>query len=118
MQELGFGQRLLWVGFVSRDRRLYKTMTQIPMPPRPRRDYVVDVLVRLHWILYEFEPGTTPALLLTRPGVGGISKLDREWVALLTEVAAEREVDLEPIFRANDESLVQVAVEPETVARS
>jgi hypothetical protein len=116
MQELGFGQRLLWVGFVSRDRRLYKTMTQIPMPPRPRREYVDDVLIRLHWILYEFEPGTTPALLLTRPGVGGISQLDREWVALLTQVAAEREVELEPIFRANDESLVQIVVEPEGVA--
>ena len=106
--ELGFGQRLLWVGFLSRDRRLYKTMTQIPMPPGPRRDYVDDVLVRLHWILYEFEPGTTPALLLTRPGGGGISQLDRQWVTLLTEVAAEREVQLEPIFRANDAALVQV----------
>jgi hypothetical protein len=108
MGPLGFGQRLLWVGFVGRDRRLYKTMTQIPMPPRPRRDYVDDVLVRLHWILYEFEPGTTPALLLTRPGVGGISQLDREWAETLAEVAAERKVPLEPIFRANDEALVQV----------
>lgn len=112
MGELGFGQRLLWLGFVGRDRRLYKTMTQIPMPPRPRRDYVDDVLVRLHWILYEFDPGTTPALLLTRPGVGGISQSDRQWATLLTEVATEREVQLEPIFRANDEALVQVEPVP------
>jgi hypothetical protein len=111
MGPLGFGERLLWIGFVGRDRRLYKTMTQIPMPPRPRRDYVDDVLVRLHWILYEFEPGTNGALLLTRPGGGGISQLDQQWAALLTEAAAERDVQLEPIFRANDESLVQV--EPE-----
>jgi hypothetical protein len=111
MGPLGFGERLLWVGFVGRDRRLYKTMTQIPMPPRPRRDYVDDVLVRLHWILYEFEPGTSPALLLTRPGVGGISHLDRQWATVLTEVATKREVHLEPIFRANDEALV--LVEPE-----
>jgi hypothetical protein len=111
MGPLGFGERLLWIGFVGRDRRLYKTMTQIPMPPRPRRDYVDDVLVRLHWILYEFEPGTNAALLLTRPGGGGISQLDQQWAALLTEAAAERDVQLEPIFRANDESLVQV--EPE-----
>ncbi len=113
---LGFGQRLLWIGFVGRDRRLYKTMTQLPMPPRSRRDYVDDVLVRLHWILYEFDLGTTPALLLTRPGVGGISQLDRQWAALLTEVAAERDVQLEPIFRANDESVVQI--EPEMSAAS
>ncbi len=108
MGPLGFGQRLLWVGFIGQDRRMFKTMTQIPMPPRPRRDYVEDVVVRLYWILYEFEPGTSPALLLTRPGAGGISELDRQWAALLTEVAAERDVPLEPIFRANDEALVQV----------
>ncbi len=108
MGPLGFGQRLLWVGFMGRDRRLYKTMTQIPMPPRPRRDFVDDVLVRLHWILYEFEPGTTPALLITRPGVGGLSELDRQWAALLTDVAADRDVQLEPIFRANDECIVQI----------
>jgi len=116
MGELGFGQRLLWVGFVARDRRLYKTMTQIPMPPHPRRDYVDDVLIRLHWILYEFEPGTTPALLLTRPGVGGISRLDRQWATLLAEVAVAREVQLEPIFRANDESLVQIEPELSTAS--
>jgi hypothetical protein len=108
MGPLGFGERLLWIGFVGRDRRLYKTMTQIPLPPRPRRDYVDDVLVRLHWILYEFEPGTNAALLLTRPGGGGISQTDQQWAALLMEAGAERDVQLEPIFRANDESLVQV----------
>ncbi len=64
--------------------------------------------MRLHWILYEFEPGTTPALLLTRPGRGGISKMDQNWTTLLTEVAAAHNVPLEPIFRANDESLVHV----------
>lgn len=112
MGPLGFGERLLWIGFVGRDRCLYKTMTQVPMPPRPRRDYVEDLLVRLHRILYEFEPGTTPALLMTRPGVGGVSRMDRQWTALLTEVAAQRSVQLEPIFRANDEALVQVEPEP------
>jgi hypothetical protein len=108
MGPLGFGQRLLWVGFMGRDRRLYKTMTQIPMPPFPRRDYVDDVVVRLYWILYEFEPDTTAALLMTRPGRGGVSELDQQWAALLTEVAAERDVPLETIFRANDECVVQV----------
>lgn len=108
MGPLGFGQRLLWVGFIGRDRRMYKTMTQIPMPPWPRRDYVDDVLVRLYWILYEFEPGTTPALLITRPGAGGVSQLDREWTAMLTDAAADRELPLEPIFRANDEAVVRI----------
>lgn len=34
--------------------------------------------------------------------------MDRQWAGLLTEVAAERDVVLEPIFRANDEWLVPV----------
>jgi hypothetical protein len=108
MGPLGFGRRLLWVGFVGRDRRLYKTMTQIPMPPFPRRDFGDDVLVRLHWILYEFEPGTTPALLITRPGTGDVSDQDRQWATLLTNAAADRDVPLEAIFRANDECIAQV----------
>src|ERR1700754_986059 len=89
MGPLGFGQRLMWVGFIGRDRRMFKTMTQIALPPWRRRDYVEDILVRLHWLLYEFEPGTTPALLLTRPGAGGISELDQQWTTRLTQVAAE-----------------------------
>lgn len=114
MGPLGFGQRLLWLGFVGPDRRLYKTMTQVPMPPQPRRDFVDDVVVRLYWILYEFEHGATAALLLTRPGTGGVSPSDRQWATLLTDVAAERGLRLEPIFRANDEAVVQL--EPELSA--
>jgi len=53
---------------------------------------------------------------LTRPGVGGISRLDRQWATLLAEVAVAREVQLEPIFRANDESLVQIEPELSTAS--
>ena len=78
MGPLGFGQRLLWVGFVACDRRLYKIHDPVPMPPVPRRDYVDDVLVRLHWILYEFDPiPTAAALLITTTRFGGVSDSDR-----------------------------------------
>lgn len=117
MEPLGFAERLLWVGFIGADRRLYKTMTQIPMPARPRKDYVTDVVIRLYWVLYKFEPGTTAALLLTRPGVGGISKLDRQWAAMLTDVAAERELALAPLFRANDECIVELKPAPPDQSR-
>jgi hypothetical protein len=59
-------------------------------------------------VLADFSEGTTIALLLTRPGPGPISDLDRQWSTLLTEVAEEFGVPIEPVFRANDESLVQV----------
>ena len=59
---------------------------------------------------------TTIALLLTRPGPGEISSLDRQWSTLLTEVATEFGVPIEPVFRANDESIVLVEPELETAS--
>ena len=67
-------------------------------------------------VLDGLKDGTTVALLLTRPGKGLISDADREWSALLTELAAEFGVPVEPVFRANDGSSVQV--EPEVRAAS
>ena len=108
MGPLGFGEKLLWIGFVGPDRCMYKTLSQVPLGSRPKRDLVESVLSRLPRVLNELEQGTTVAMLLTRPGPGPISHLDRQWSSLLTEVATEFGVPLEPIFRANDDSLVEV----------
>jgi len=116
MGPLGFGQRLLWVGFVGADCCMYKTMSQVPLGTRPTRRLVEDVMSRLRFVVDNFEEGATVALLLTRPGIGAISHLDRQWSTLLTEVAAEFGVPLQPIFRGNDETLMQV--EPDLEAAS
>jgi hypothetical protein len=108
MGELGFGQRLLWVGFVGGDRRMYKTMSQVPIRAKPQPGLVEYVMSRLPRVLAGLESGATVALLLTRPGRGPVSNLDREWVSLLTAAAAEHGIPLEPIFRANDEAVVDV----------
>ncbi|MGV0718441.1 hypothetical protein ABQE93_23845 [Mycolicibacterium sp. XJ662] len=109
---LGFGQRLLWIGFVGADRRMYQTMSQLPLGSRPTRRLVGDVMSRLRFMVDNIEERTTVAFLLTRPGGGPISDLDRQWACLLTDAANEHGVPIEPIFRANDESLVQV--DPQT----
>jgi hypothetical protein len=114
MGQLGFGERLLWIGFVGPDRRMIKALSQVPLPPRPKRPIVVSTLTALVDVLEGLKDDTTVALLLTRPGRGPISDADRRWAALLTEVAAALEVPIEPVFRANDESLV--LVEPEMTA--
>jgi hypothetical protein len=108
MGQLGFGERLLWVGFVGPDRCLYKTLSQVPIGYRPGRGIVDFVVSRLPLVLRGLEPGTTAALLLTRPGSGAVSDIDREWATRLTRAAAEFDVPIEPIFRANDENLVLV----------
>ncbi|OBC10264.1 hypothetical protein A5784_37035 [Mycobacterium sp. 852013-50091_SCH5140682] len=108
MGELGFGQRLLWVGFVGGDRRMYKTMSQVPLRAKPQPGLVEYIVSRLPRVLAGLEDGATVALLLTRPGRGPVSNLDRDWASLLTTAAVEYGVPLEPIFRANDEAVLEV----------
>jgi hypothetical protein len=67
-------------------------------------------------VLDGLKDGTSVALLLTRPGKGPISDADRQWSTLLTEVATEFGVPIEPVFRANDESIVLVEPELETAS--
>jgi len=114
MGSLGFGERLLWIGFVGPDRRMIKALSQMPLPPRPKRPIVVSLMAALLDVLDGLKEDTTVALLLTRPGRGSISDADRRWAALLTEVAAVLGIPIEPVFRANDQSVL--LVEPEMTA--
>ena len=107
MGPLGFGERLLWVGFVGPDRRMATVLRQIPVGTNPARGPIENLMVALTELLMtEFEPGTSVALLLSGPGCGPLSAPDRRWGAVLTKAAARIGVPVEPIFRANDESIV------------
>jgi hypothetical protein len=108
MGPLGFGQRLLWFGFVGPDRRLTKTLRQLAIGPRPRARMLKHLMSTLRTLLDDMASGTTVALLLTGPGFGPICSADRVWSKSLSDMAERFAVPLEPIFRANDESLLQV----------
>ncbi len=108
MGPLGFGEKLLWIGFLGPDRRLVKTMSQLPIGPRPRAAILKNLMSALRTLLDDMAPGSTVALLLTGPGDGPVSSTDRVWSKSLTAMAERFAVPLEPIFRANDESLLQV----------
>ena len=56
-------------------------------------------------LLDDREPGTTVTLLLSGPGRGPVSSVDVMWSKSLTDMAERFAVPLEPIFRANDESI-------------
>jgi hypothetical protein len=109
MGPLGFGRRLLWVSFLGPDRRLIKTLRQLPIGPRPQHGSLKNLMSSLRSLLDDMAPGTTVAMLLTGPGKGPISPADRVWTKSLTEIAERFAVPIEPIFRANDESLLQVS---------
>jgi hypothetical protein len=109
MQELGFGERLLRFAFVGPDRCLIKVLTDVEIGPRPVRAQVDELMSALSTLVGGFGDGTTVALLLTRPGRGGLSHSDRAWYSALIASAERFDVPLEPIFRANDESVVGLA---------
>ena len=107
MGPLGFGEKLLWIGFVGPDRCMVKALSQFRSGP-VRSSTSSTRHVGAATSLPISGAGTTVALLLTRPGRGGDFEADRRWSKLLTEAAARFDVPLEPIFRANDEALVQL----------
>ncbi len=108
MGPLGFGERLLWLGFLGPDRRLIKALSQVPIRPRPQARIIKNIMSSLRSVLDGMAPGTTVAMLLTGPGCGPVSPADQLWSKSLTDMARQFAVPLEPIFRANDESLMQV----------
>ncbi|MFY9336984.1 MAG: hypothetical protein WAO90_13440 [Mycobacterium sp.] len=106
MGPLGFGQRLLWVGFVGADRRMHKILSQVPLGRSPHRALVDNLMLGLSVLLEtDFAPGTSVALLLTRPGADPVSVEDRRWATVLAQAAQRCAVPLEPMFRANDTAL-------------
>lgn len=110
MGPLGFGERVLWFGFIGPDRRFIKMLCDMPIGPRPQARSLKNLMSALRTLLTETVPtGSSVALLLTGPGRGPISPADRVWSKQLTELAAQFKVPLEPIFRANDEMLAQIA---------
>jgi hypothetical protein len=108
MGPLGFGERLLRFSFVGPDRCLVKFLGDVPIRMTPAPEYIRNLMIALSELVVTVGHGSTVAMLLTRPGIGPVSDSDRRWSRLLTRMAAEYDVLLEPIFRANDEALVHV----------
>jgi hypothetical protein len=109
MGPLGFEERLLWFGLIGPDRCFTKKLSHVPIRPRPQGRILWNLMSALRTLLDGLEPKTTVALLLTGPGRGPVSSADRVWSKTITEMAERFAVPLEPIFRANDESIVQLS---------
>jgi hypothetical protein len=88
---------------------MIKVLSDLPIGVHAEAGTVGNLMSALNELVSRSGDGTTVALLLTRPGRGPISYADREWATLLTRMAADFDVPIEPIFRANDDALVLVA---------
>jgi hypothetical protein len=109
MGPLGFEKRVLWFGLIGPERCFTKMLSQVEIRQRPQGRIIWNLMSALRTLLDDLEPGTTVALLLTGPGRGPISSADQVWSKTLTDMAERFAVPLEPIFRANDESLVRIS---------
>ena len=105
MGPLGFGTRLLWFGLIGPDRCFTKKLSRIPIRPRPRGPIVWNLMSSLRTLLDDLDAGTTVALLLSGPGRGPVSTIELVWCKSLTDMAERFAVPLEPMFRANDETV-------------
>ena len=108
MGPLGFGERLLRFAFVGPDRRLLKVLSEMPVGTTPDPVALESLMLALGELIDDLGEGSTVALLLTRPGRGGISNADRRWALALVDAAQRFGVPIEPIFRANDDAVVLV----------
>ena len=68
MGPLGFGERLLWFGFVGPDRRLTRMLSHVPLGPRPQGRMLRNLMSAPCMLLDDMASGSTVALLLTGPG--------------------------------------------------
>jgi hypothetical protein len=109
MGPLGFEERLLWFGLIGPDRCFAKKLSHVPVCPRPQGRILWNLMSALRTLLDDLGPKNTVALLLSRPGRGPVSPADRMWSKTLTDMAERFAVPLEPIFRANDDSLELVS---------
>lgn len=114
MGRLGFGSRVLWVGFVGPDRAMIKMLIDLQRPARADPHLVDALMEELAAVLDdEMQPGTTVALLLTGPGSCALSESNRQWATALSAAATKFGVPLEPIFGADDHDLVLVGPPPQ-----
>ena len=111
MGPLGFGERLVWIGFVGADRCMYKTLSQVPFALAPDAALAEDVMSRTAVRGRQLRRRHHRGAAIDPARSGPISDLDRQWSGAAHRSSRGIWVPLEPIFRANDDSLVQI--EPE-----
>lgn len=106
MGPLGFAGRRLWLLFLEPDDRPSELLVQIDdVPESPRAGEADSVLTLCHEVRREHALGRV-AVLLSRPGSGGVGPGDRRWGRALLEAARRTGVPLAPLHLASDEAVV------------
>lgn len=109
MGELGFSERVLWLLFVRGDGMAEPHLTQVAeLPEYPDSD-LSGLMHVCREVSSQIGDDTSVAMLLSRPGSGGLGASDRAWGARIVEAARRHGVALHPFHVANDEQIRVVA---------
>lgn len=108
MGELGFSERLLWLAFFEADGRATPVLPRIDQLPAIPDALLLDNLMSVARDVCEDIGDGSVAVLLSRPGPGGLDAADRLWAARLVAAAEAAHLHMWPVHVASDEELVVV----------
>jgi hypothetical protein len=109
MGELGFGRHSLWLHLLHEDGRPSPVLAQIDDLPTTVDPAMADDVIIMCTHLLSDAPGSTVALLLSRPGSAVLAGWEQAWARELHAAADRHGVPIWPVHRANDERLEVVS---------
>ncbi|CAN5843711.1 hypothetical protein BH24ACT15_BH24ACT15_29230 [soil metagenome] len=107
MGPLGFGSRMLWFVFIDHEGHVMPELPCIEdLPITPDRRTLRNVIEMCQEVVASvFDPGTTVAFLLTRPGGALLTASDRAWGQGLVGEGRRAALPMQPVFIANDDEV-------------
>ncbi len=103
MGPLGFGSRRLWLLFLDVDERPTPLLLQIDDVPDYCAEPMLEGLITVCRATRAEQDLGRVAVLLSRPGRGGLTGSDRRWGRCLLAAAARGHVPFAPVHLATDE---------------
>ena len=94
-----FGGQSIWMMLIERDRAIPQ-LTEITEAMEPDVEFNANFPILLEMLAQDVVPGAHFAFLVSRPGSGFITSLDRRWAAALYAAAHHAEVTCEVVHLA------------------
>lgn len=105
MGPLGFAKPRLWLTFITSGDVPIPQLTQVDALPRFPDRLLLTNLMMITRSLLEDDPGSSLAVLLSRPGRAELTASDLAWARGLTSAADDAGVRMRPVHLATDEAV-------------
>ncbi len=112
MGPLGFAASSLWLMFLDPDGRQTGLLPVIEdVPDHPTRQEARELACLCEPALRDFGPGSSVAVLRSRPGAHPPTAGDRAWAMHIAEVFAEWRLRTHPVHLATDQQLTALSAD-------